>query len=355
MKFLIGTFLIASMIASSATFATAQDTTAPEAKARVIAELAAARPHSVVKNQPFSADEINESTQTLADGNRIVRSTTTKMYRNSEGRVRREIPGGKGGMLGSTYSMSGGVSIFDPAGGQRYLLDSKLKTAQVMELKSGQNVTIASSLLSDADRAKIEQANRASGMAKGEVERAMAQRAVTITEADKARVQELREKMKAMPAMPAPMAMPMPQVHAIAPVGPITTIGENGVAGFYVGGGTSKYETRTEELGTRDFEGVSAEGTRRTTTIPAGAIGNDRAIEIVYERWFSKELGLVVYSKNSDPRFGEQTYRLANLVRTEPDPALFSVPTEYRRVSPKATTVYRATAQTPTKPDKDRH
>ncbi|HVF46466.1 MAG TPA: hypothetical protein VNA17_02760 [Pyrinomonadaceae bacterium] len=351
MKFLIGTFLIASMIASSATFASAQDATAPEAKARVIAELAAARPNSVVKNQPFSADEINESTQTLADGNRIVRSTTTKMYRNSEGRVRREIPGGKGGMLGSTYSMSGGVSIFDPAGGQKYLLDSKLKTAQVMELKSGQNVTIASSLLSDADRAKIEQANRASGMAKGEAERAMAQRAVTITQADQARIEQLQEKLK---AMPAPMPMPMPQVHAIAPVGPITTIGENGVAGFYVGGGTSKYETQTEELGTRDFEGVSAEGTRRTTTIPAGAIGNDRAIEIVYERWFSKELGLVVYSKNSDPRFGEQTYRLANLVRAEPDPALFSVPTEYRKVSPKASTVYRPTAQTPSKHDKDR-
>lgn len=352
MKFLIGTFLIASMIASSATFGVAQDITAPEAKARVIAELAAARPNSLVKNQPFSADEINESTQTLADGNRIVRSTTTKMYRNSEGLVRREIPGGVGGMLGSTYSISGGVSILDPAGGHKYLLDSHLKTAQVMELKSGQNVTIAGSLLSDADRAKIEQANRASGMAKGEMERAMAQRAVTITQADKARIEELQEKLR---AMPAPMAMPMPQVRAIAPIAPITTIGENGVAGFYVGGGTSKYETRTEELGTRDFEGVSAEGTRRTTTIPAGAIGNDRPIEIVYERWFSKELGLVVYSKNSDPRFGEQTYRLANLVRAEPDPALFSVPTEYRRVvSPKGATVYRATAQTPTKPDKDR-
>ena len=94
-----------------------------------------------------------------------------------------------------------------------------------------------------------------------------------------------------------------------------------------------KWETRTEQLGVQNFEGVDAEGTRTITTIPADAIGNERPIEIVYERWYSKELQMIVYSKHSDPRFGEQTYRLTNINRSEPDPSLFQVPTSYRIVN----------------------
>ena len=108
-------------------------------------------------------------------------------------------------------------------------------------------------------------------------------------------------------------------------------------------------ETKTEDLGTRDFDGVQAEGTRRVTTIPAGAIGNERPIETVYERWYSKELQMVVMSKHSDPRFGEQTYRLTNIVRAEPDPSLFSVPSGYKVVSENAAAsgqYYRVAAKT---------
>jgi len=94
-----------------------------------------------------------------------------------------------------------------------------------------------------------------------------------------------------------------------------------------------KYDTRTEELGEQNIEGVSAKGTRTITTIPAGAIGNERPIETVYERWYSDELQMVVYSKHSDPRFGEQTYRLTNINRSEPDPSLFQVPQGYKVIS----------------------
>ena len=114
---------------------------------------------------------------------------------------------------------------------------------------------------------------------------------------------------------------------------------------YTVGGQNSKYDVKTEELGTRDFEGVSAQGTRKTTTIPADAIGNERPIEIVYERWFSKELGLVVYSKNTDPRFGEQIYKLTNIVRAEPDPSLFALPV--KKATGEPATVYRVVAGTP--------
>ena len=90
---------------------------------------------------------------------------------------------------------------------------------------------------------------------------------------------------------------------------------------------------KTEQLGTRDFEGVTAEGTRTLTTLPAGSIGNERDIEIVYERWYSKDLQLIVYSRHSDPRFGEQIYRLTNISRSEPDRSLFIVPSDYKITS----------------------
>jgi len=79
------------------------------------------------------------------------------------------------------------------------------------------------------------------------------------------------------------------------------------------------------------IEGVRAEGTRTTTTLPAGAIGNVRPIQIVTERWYSPELHVVVFSRRADPRFGETIYRLTNITRMEPDASLFQVPADYRR------------------------
>ena len=84
-----------------------------------------------------------------------------------------------------------------------------------------------------------------------------------------------------------------------------------------------------EDLGKQVIEGVEAEGTRTTVTIPAGEIGNERPIEIVNERWYSPELQLVVMTRHSDPRSGETTYRLTNINRTEPAKSLFEVPGDY--------------------------
>jgi len=86
----------------------------------------------------------------------------------------------------------------------------------------------------------------------------------------------------------------------------------------------------TESLGTKPMEGgVSAQGTRTTTTIPAGAIGNVLPIDIVSERWFSPELQMPVLIRRSDPRSGETIYRLTNIIRAEPPDALFTVPAGY--------------------------
>jgi hypothetical protein len=96
-------------------------------------------------------------------------------------------------------------------------------------------------------------------------------------------------------------------------------------------GGSERPDVRTEQLGTKEFEGVRAEGTRTVATLRAGAIGNLQPIEIVSERWYSPELHVVVYSRRADPRFGETIYRLTNIIRTEPDASLFQVPADYKR------------------------
>ena len=87
-----------------------------------------------------------------------------------------------------------------------------------------------------------------------------------------------------------------------------------------------------ESLGTRQIEGVSAEGTRMTTTIPAGQIGNLNPINVVTERWIAKDLQMAVLMTRRDPRSGDTVYRLTNIVRAEPPPDLFTVPSDYRIV-----------------------
>lgn len=84
-----------------------------------------------------------------------------------------------------------------------------------------------------------------------------------------------------------------------------------------------------ESLGTRTIEGVDAEGTRTTITIPAGEIGNDQPIRVVMERWYSPSLHALVLSTMSDPRFGERTMQLTNIRRDEPSADLFQVPDDY--------------------------
>ena len=93
--------------------------------------------------------------------------------------------------------------------------------------------------------------------------------------------------------------------------------------------GAREGQAKKESLGKQVIEGVEAEGTRSTVTIAAGEIGNERAIEIVSERWYSPELQTVVMTRHSDPRFGETTYKLTNINRTEPDHSLFELPAGY--------------------------
>ncbi len=88
-------------------------------------------------------------------------------------------------------------------------------------------------------------------------------------------------------------------------------------------------DSTTVSLGTQMVNGVSAQGTRTTRTIPAGAIGNEKPMVISVERWYSPDLQMNVVIKRSDPRTGENVFQLTNIIRSEPDAALFQVPPDY--------------------------
>ncbi len=94
-------------------------------------------------------------------------------------------------------------------------------------------------------------------------------------------------------------------------------------------GPDDRNEVTTASLGTQTINGVEAQGTRYTRTIPAGQIGNSKPITIVSERWYSPDLQMVVMSKRTDPMTGDSVTQFTDIQRGEPDPALFQVPSDY--------------------------
>jgi hypothetical protein len=88
-----------------------------------------------------------------------------------------------------------------------------------------------------------------------------------------------------------------------------------------------------DDLGATTVNGVPARGTRITTVIPVGAIGNDREFRSVDERWYSPDLNMLVKSVSTDPRFGTTTHEMTNISRVNPDRSLFEVPADYKVIS----------------------
>jgi hypothetical protein len=87
---------------------------------------------------------------------------------------------------------------------------------------------------------------------------------------------------------------------------------------------------KTESLGRQTINGLLADGTRTTQTIPAGQVGNSLPIQVVSERWYSSELQAVILQKRSDPRSGESVMQWANIIRAEPPSTLFVVPADFQ-------------------------
>lgn len=196
-----------------------------------------------VKGAPYQAEAVTEVVQVLADGNRIVRKISSPVYRDAEGRVRREhVLAAFGPFTPSKAPRT--VFIHDPVAGADYVLDVDRREARKLSPPPG-----------DEDR-------------------------------------RWKQREEARDAKGGP-------------------------------------DKKTDSLGTRTIDGIEASGTRTRITIPAGEVGNEKAIEIVHERWYSADLQAVVESRHSDPRMGETTYRLTNVSRAEPDKTLFEVPEGY--------------------------
>jgi hypothetical protein len=202
---------------------------------------------------PLAAVLVITRDTTLADGNKIHRESQSKVFRDAEGRVRREVG------LDLATPATGNVkrnliSINDPVAGKRYMLNPDNKTARLMPPRGARR----------GNRPGDANAN----------------------------------------------SSPEPEGAGGGPGGP---------------GNVTK-----EQLGTKTVNGVQAEGVRVTRTIPAGAIGNDKPIEVVTERWYSPDLQMVVMTTHTDPMMGTVSVKLASVVRGDPDPGLFQIPSDYK-------------------------
>jgi hypothetical protein len=260
---------------------------------KVVMAAKAAVESRVTPGAPYSAEAINESTQALVDGNRIVRKSVMRVYRDGEGRTRREEVTENGDVVS--------VSIIDPVANVSYVLDPKTRTAyrgsmmiaRPRVFEKGVPPTEADKRATEVAAAKLKAAREREETVRQEKEPAMGGRGAMIV----------------TPVPPPPPPPPPP--------------------GFNSASMGAAAETSKEDLGRQSVEGVAATGTRTTWTIPAGAIGNLQPIKVVSEQWFSPDLQLLVLTKHSDPRTGENIYRLQNIVRAEPDRSLFTLPPDY--------------------------
>jgi hypothetical protein len=313
MKYLFTILLLGAFALAAAAQTEPKAATTRTLDTKLYTELLASS-EKIVKGAPFSAEAVNESVQTLSDGNRIVRTSSTRMYRDSEGRFRREGAVNSGGTIGY-YTSVLTTTITDPVAGMKYFLNDKDKTVRRWVIKTPVALTgeayekLRADLKAAAADAKI------SPQAMAELEKALALQGkmVTIVTTPSAQSTEAQAELERALVGKIAFAATVP----------------SGALAMAHSGLNSDYKTNTESLGTKNIEGVEAEGTRTTTTIPTGAIGNERPIDIVYEKWYSKELQLIVYSRHSDPRYGDQTYRLTNISRNEPDPSVFTIPADY--------------------------
>jgi hypothetical protein len=243
-----------------------------------------------VTQAPYSADAVTEVTQTLADGNRINRRTVSRVYRDAAGRVRREQAVSGAGPLGAAAEGVRIVVVQDPVAKVMYTLDPTRQEARKLPMDLNVLVSHTPEGVPSTVFRRIERNVVVAGPAPGEGEKVR----------------------MALPEGGAPLRHLGVITDQVDPVAIPHGAGES--------------------LGTRTIEGVEAQGTRWANVIPAGAVGNERPIEVVTERWFSPELKVVVLAKHSDPRLGETVYQLTGIVRQEPPPDLFMVPPDYKVV-----------------------
>ena len=218
----------------------------------------------------------------LADGNRIVRRTTARVYRDGKGRTRRETLGPDGEVRS--------IVISDPARGKSFSVDPGTNTVHQTAVATfisseGGPVTVYT-----GKGSSVGTTPHATAEAKGE------------------------PKLKVAREIEVKAAQ---QAH-VSSAGAMTWVTSEHAS--------QAAASKKEDLGQRVIEGLTATGTRTTTEIAAGAIGNELPITVTGEEWVSADLKVLVMTRHADPRTGETTYRLTGIIRGEPDPSLFEPP-----------------------------
>ncbi len=242
----------------------------------------------VVKGAPYSAHGVTETVRVLADGTRIVQQSFVRIYRDKDGRTRREFTLGATGEWTPPAQAPTTITIHDPVAGAVFLLDPADKTARRIRVSFDEQVSVPEG-------------------------------------AGEKRAGEVGERNV---VIPAPAISAWFERRTAGPGGGETAFFGGAFAGeslILVGP-----DAKEESLGERMIEGVLARGTRITRTIPAGRIGNDRPITIVHERWHSPELDVTVLSETKDPMSADVTYRLSGIERGDPSPSLFEIPPDYK-------------------------
>jgi hypothetical protein len=313
-----------AMLAAGAALA-AQETATTQIRDRVsyVAQAAAqartmAVESRITRGAPYSGETVTDSFQVLADGTRIVKKTVSRIYRDSQGRTRRERLDPSGNVVD--------ISISDPVAESTYILDPRTKSAfrngVVVSWSTGQ----VSGSVDPGSNGVVVATRMPDGSTKVETGDGAATGGARVGGA------EVKERT------------------AVA-VGGGRGRGDGSGAGRGggVGGSLDRIttpehaewatainyppvpgaQTVTEDLGQQMMEGVLATGKRTKTIIPLGAIGNDQPIEILTEQWMSSELSVLVMTKHSDPRSGVTSYNLTNIIRAEQPQSLFEVPADY--------------------------
>jgi hypothetical protein len=267
--------------------------TQDETARRAATEIAARVPlEKATTGAPYSADTLIEGVQVLADGNRIVRKTAGRVYRDSEGRTRREDEQPFTVSRNGDMAVRRSISIVDPVAGFSYSLDPERKIAWRTPMG------VASGIMD-----KIE-------------ERAIVRKVEPVTTTTPDGTTVVVERTRAE----------LEKVQAER-----SAVARGGGGGGGGGGGRARGVAVTPDtpLEHKTLEGIAVEGRKTTRIIAAGQVGNEQPLTITSEEWRSTELGVLVMTRHSDPRTGESTYRLTNILRAEPDRSLFMIPSDF--------------------------
>lgn len=296
-----------------------------------------------IKNAPYAGEVINERIQTLSDGNQLVKKSSNRVYRDSQGATRQETLDANGQVKA--------VHIRDAEGTRFVLTPSKksaLKIGRPQNLVDGMVGTWAHKSGSPGEKTMVFKGDNGETVVKSS-ENIVVKR---IDGEGKEKREEVRVQVG--PRINISGTDGFARLGELGKLGELGELSELAVMGdaFAAAGDAfamawrhgepafvrsdKRYERTTTSLGTKNFDGVLAEGKMVSYTIPAGKIGNVKPITVSSETWYSPDLQITVYSKHSDPRSGDVIYRVANLKRSEQSSDLFRVPADYEVKDPLA-------------------